>query len=148
MNERIALPRGLRTFNRAVKVLNRIGLRMGPVSLLTVPGRRSGQPRTTPVTPFEVDGRRYLFGGLPGADWVRNARAAESGTLTSGRRERRVRLVELPVAERGPILREFPVKVPNGVAMMIKAGVVGSGDPDEFEALADRCPIFRVEPLP
>lgn len=37
--------------------------------ILTVTGRTSGRPRTTPITPMYVDGKRYVVGGFPGADW-------------------------------------------------------------------------------
>ncbi|MGA6165673.1 nitroreductase family deazaflavin-dependent oxidoreductase [Amycolatopsis magusensis] len=140
----ISLPRGLRTINRVVKALQGAGLRLGDIHVLTVVGRTSGRPRSTPVTPYEVDGARYVLGGYPGADWVRNARAAAEGTLAHGRRKRRVRLIEVPVADRGPMLRAFPEKVPNGVAMMVKAGAVTEGSPEEFEANADRFTVFRV----
>ncbi|UJW34629.1 nitroreductase family deazaflavin-dependent oxidoreductase [Saccharothrix sp. AJ9571] len=140
----VSLPRGLRTINRVVKALQGSGLRLGDVHVLTVVGRKSGRPRSTPVTPYEVDGERYLLGGYPGADWVRNARVAGEGTLAHGRRKRRVRLIEVPVADRGPMLRAFPEKVPNGVDMMVKAGAVTEGSPEEFEAKADRFAVFRV----
>ena len=43
-----------------VKGLLRLGVPMGPMVLLTVRGRKSGQPRTTPVDLFEGSGRSYL----------------------------------------------------------------------------------------
>ena len=61
-------------------VLLRLGV---PVSrhespvVLTVPGRKTGKPRSTPVTPMHVDGKRYVVNGYPGADWVHNVRAAD-----------------------------------------------------------------------
>ncbi|RZQ61592.1 nitroreductase family deazaflavin-dependent oxidoreductase [Amycolatopsis suaedae] len=144
---RVTLPRGLKTMNRAVKLVQRLGLKMGPVSVLTVPGRRSGQPRSTPVTPYEVDGQRYVIGGIPGADWVSNVRAASGEcTLRQGRRVRRVRLVEVPEAERGPILREFALQLPQGVDMVVKAGVVPDGKPETFEAATGIMTAFRIDP--
>lgn len=114
--------------------------------VLTVPGRTSGKPRSTPITPFAVEGRRYVVGGFPGADWVRNARAAEAATLTQGRRSEEVRMVELPAQEARPLLRAFPTLVPTGVSFMKNAGLVTEGRPDEFEALAGRCAVFRFDP--
>jgi deazaflavin-dependent oxidoreductase (nitroreductase family) len=131
--------------NRMVRLLQRLGLDLGPVSVLTVRGRKSGQPRSTPVAPYEVAGEQYVLGGIPGADWVRNARAAGEGMLRQGKRVRRVRLIEVPEDERGPILREFAVQLPKGVEMVVKAGVVRDGTPEEFEAAADRLTVFRVE---
>ncbi len=138
------LPRWLGPANRVVVALQRRGLVIGTMRLLSVPGRRSGRLRTTPVSPLSLDGRRYIVAGLEGADWVKNARAAGWGILARGHEGERVRLVELPVEERGAVLREFPGKVPGGVPFFRQLYGV-SGDPEEFAALAPRCPVFRVE---
>ena len=115
--------------------------------VLTVPGRKSGKPRSTPITPFTVDGKRYVVGGFPGADWVRNARAADVATLTQGRRsERRAWWSSRPTTPAhccGP----FPRLVPTGVSFMKNAGLITEGRPEEFEALAGRCAVFRFDPL-
>ena len=62
--------------------LRKLGIPPGPSQVLTVPGRKSGQPRSTPMTPFDHDGGLYTVAGYPGADWAANARAAGTGTLT------------------------------------------------------------------
>lgn len=139
-------PPWLKVMNKVVVFLQRRGVAM-PMQTLTVPGRRSGRPRSTPVTPYEVDGQRYIVGGRSDLDWVRNVRAAGEGVLARGKRAVRVRLVDLPEAERGPILREFPAKVPNGVPMFLKTGSVTGPSPEEFAAAAPKCAVFRVEPL-
>lgn len=131
-------------------VLLRLGV---PVSryespvVLTVPGRKTGKPRSTPVTPMHVDGKRYVVNGYPGADWVRNVRAAERVTLSQGRRTESVRMVELGAAEARPILREFPVQVATGVDIMKRAGVLKTGAAEELESLAGRLPVFRIDPV-
>jgi len=112
--------------------------------LLSVPGRKSGGMQTTPVSPMSLEGRRYIVAGLEGADWVKNARASGRGVLARGRKEERVRLVELPVGERAAVLRAFPGKVPGGVPFFRQLYGI-SGTPEEFAALAPRCPVFRVE---
>ena len=149
-NERIRPPWWLKPLNKAFIVTSRLGLptlgKEHPV-VLTVPGRKSGKPRSTPVTPMHVDGRRYVVEGWPGADWAKNARAADEATLQQGRRSERVRMVELPVEEARPLLRVFPVQVPTGVEFMKKAGLVKDGRPEEFEALAGRCAVFRFDPV-
>lgn len=150
MGDRVAPPRWLKHANKVVMALLRLGL---PISrhespvVLTVPGRNTGRPRSTPVTPMSVDGTRYLINGYPGADWVRNVRAANQVTLRQGRRSERVRLVELSPAEARPVLREFPAQVPVGVDMMRRAGILATGTPDEAEAMAGRLPVFRVEAI-
>ncbi|RAV10682.1 deazaflavin-dependent nitroreductase [Mycolicibacterium sp. GF69] len=145
-----AAPGWLKHVNKVVMVLLRLGL---PISrhespvVLTAPGRRTGKPRSTPVTPMLVDGTRYIVNGYPGADWVHNVRAAEEVALRQGRRAERVRLVELTPKDARPVLREFPVQVPVGVDVMKRAGVLKSGSVDELEFLAGRLAVFRIEPI-
>lgn len=147
-DQRIRPPWWLKYVNKVMIGLNKLGVGgdKGPV-VLTVTGRKSGKPRTTPVTPMTVDGHRYLVAGLPGGDWAANARAAGEGTINQGRRARRVRMVEIPTDEARPLLRQFPILVPTGVGFMKNAGLVTGPNPDEFEALAGRCAVFRLDPL-
>ncbi|BBY26952.1 nitroreductase family deazaflavin-dependent oxidoreductase [Mycolicibacterium sediminis] len=114
-------------------------------AVLTVVGRRSGTPRRTPVTLYETEGSRYLVGGFPGADWVRNVRAAETAELSVAGTEERIRLVELDAASAEPILRAWPEVTPDGVAIMRDAGVIPDVTPDSLAAVAGLCPVFRVE---
>lgn len=141
------LPRWLKPANRVIVALQRRGLAIGTMRLLSIPGRKSGVLRTTPVSPLTVGGKRYIVAGLEGSDWVKNARAAGRGILARGRESERVALVELPVEERAPILRAFPREVPRGVPLFRRLYGV-TGDPAEFAALAPRCPVFRVEEDP
>ncbi|MFB1295847.1 nitroreductase family deazaflavin-dependent oxidoreductase [Mycobacterium sp. pW049] len=145
MAERIRPPWWLKYVNKAMIAVNKTGLlKDGPV-VLTVTGRKSGQPRSTPITPFEVDGQRYVVGGLPGSDWVRNAQANPDAVLVRGKSREPVRMVELPVEQARPLLRQFPILVPTGVGFMKNAGLVTGPKPDEFESLAGRCPVFRFD---
>jgi deazaflavin-dependent oxidoreductase (nitroreductase family) len=139
-------PRWLKPMNKVFVTLQRGGLKLGGMHVLTVVGRRSGKPRTTPISVMDFEGGRYVVGGFPGADWVKNARAAGEGTLACGRRREQVKLVELSVEEARPVLRAFPVITPSGVSIMKDSGVVSSDSPDEFEALAGICAVFRFEP--
>jgi deazaflavin-dependent oxidoreductase (nitroreductase family) len=149
-NERIRPPGWLKPMNKVLMVLLRLGV---PISraeapvVLTVPGRKSGRPRSTPITPMHVDGKRYVVNGYPGADWVSNVRAADQATLTQGRRAESVRMAELPPDEARRVLREFPAQVPTGVDLMKRAGVLADGTPDELEGLAGRLPVFRIDPI-
>lgn len=147
--QRIRPPWWLKPMNKLFIRLARLGLRFGgegPV-VLTVPGRKSGQPRSTPVTPMTVDGQEYIVGGFPGADWVENVRAAKQATVTRGRRHDRVQVVEVPADQARPLLRVWPTLVPTGVGFLKRAGLVSEGRPEEFEALAGRCPVFQLEPI-
>lgn len=141
-------PWWLKPANKVFMTMLRLGLpisgKEGPV-VLTVPGRKSGQPRSTPISPIYVDGTRYVVAGFPGADWEKNARAADTATLTEGRNSETVRMVELSADEARPLLRQFPALVPTGVSFMKRSGLVTDGTPEEFEALAGRCAVFRFD---
>jgi deazaflavin-dependent oxidoreductase (nitroreductase family) len=125
--------------------LNHVGLALGTQHVLTVRGRKSGKPRSTPVSLLYVDGSRYVVtGGTP--DWVRNARARGRGMLTRGRRTEQVALVELPIDERAAILREFPKQVPHGTSYFeLLLGVPINAE--ALAAAAPRCPVFRIDTI-
>ena len=144
MSDETRLPGWLKYANPAIVALQRRGVVIGTMRLLSVPGRKSGTLRTTPVSPLRVEGERYIIAGLEDADWVKNVRSAGWGILSRGRDQERVNLVELPPKECGPVLREFPHEVPHGVRYFRQLYGI-SGNPEEFEALASLCPVFRVE---
>lgn len=140
------LPRSVKPLNVLARGLNRLGIRMGPVRLLTVPGRRSGAPRTTPVTPIMVGGQRYVIAALPGADWAKNASAAGAGTLQAGRRREQITITEVTDLERKrAVAREFRRQAPRGVGFYRQLGLVCAGTPEEFAASAEKVRVFVLE---
>jgi hypothetical protein len=140
-----SLPRWLPYANRAVKVANRIGAPLGTIQVLEVPGRRSGRPQATPVSPFAVAGREYVIAGLPEGDWARNVAVAGHGTLTRGRHSRPVRLTEVTdQAARRDVVRAFPERVPHGVPFFVRLGLVDGADPDQFARASDRVRVFEI----
>ncbi|OZM78573.1 nitroreductase/quinone reductase family protein [Pseudonocardia sp. MH-G8] len=140
-------PRWLKPMNKVFLGLRRLGVGMKELPVLTVPGRKSGKPRNTPLSVLEHEGNRYLLEGFPGADWARNVRAADGlATLSTGKRSERVRLVELDPQDALPVLRVWPVRMTDGSKIMADAGVVEAVTPEAFEAVAGRCGVFRVEP--
>ena len=142
----MTLPVWLPFANRVVRGLTRLGLPLGTIHVLTVAGRRSGEPRPTPVSPLTVEGHRYVIAALPQGDWARNIRAAGQGELAQGRRRTAVTFQEVddPAVTR-KVLRAFPVEVPHGVPFMVRLGLVDRADPDQFEAIADRVAVFRLD---
>ena len=143
------LPSWLPTANRVIKALHRIGLPFGTIHVLTVPGRVSGQPRSTPVSPLVVDGRRYVIAGLPDSDWARNVRAAGRGDLARGRRRQAVALREVTDPDlRRRVVRAFPTEVPHGVEFFVRIGLVDGPTPEQFAAAADRVAVFEISALP
>jgi deazaflavin-dependent oxidoreductase (nitroreductase family) len=136
--------------NAAFKALTRMGIRVGPVKILTVPGRTSGKPRSTPISLVPLDGRRCIVVPMPQGDWARNARAAGRAQLSDGRRTEPVRLRELDHAGEADLRRRvlvaFPAAVPHGVRMLKALGLVTSAEPAEFAAAADQVSAFEVLP--
>jgi deazaflavin-dependent oxidoreductase (nitroreductase family) len=109
-------------------------------------GRRSGEPRTVPVVVTTLDGRDYLVSMLgERSEWVRNARAGGGrATLHRGGRHD-VRLVEVPVGERAPILKEYLRVAPGARPHFAQT----HHDPVEaFNAVAASYPVFRLEYAP
>jgi deazaflavin-dependent oxidoreductase (nitroreductase family) len=139
-------PAWIKEMNEGLMEQQRLGTAEYVLHVLSVPGRRSGLLRHTPLTVWErEDGERFVVGGFPAADWIRNVRAAEHATLTVGSEQETVRLVEVDVADARPVLRVWPSVTPEGVTMMRDAGVVSDTTPDALEDAAGICPVFRVE---
>jgi deazaflavin-dependent oxidoreductase (nitroreductase family) len=90
----------LHVVTRTIKLMLRLGVRVGPMMMLTVRGRKTGVARTNPVDLFESNGRHWLVATHDdNANWVRNLRAAREGTLARGRRRYVVTAAELPQQE-------------------------------------------------
>jgi hypothetical protein len=140
------LPGWLKFANRLIIAFNRLGMSFGTWYILSIPGRKTGKMRSTPISLLHVNGQRYVATGFE-TQWVKNARAVGRGILARGRKQEQVILVELPVEERPPILREFPRQVPHGVQFFEKLLNI-PGDPEALAAAAPRCPVFRLDNLP
>jgi len=91
-----------RAIIRTASVMARIG--KGPSWELTVTGRQSGEPRTVPVTPVEMNGARYLVAPFGVVAWVHNIRAAGEASLRRGGSNDRITVVEVDAKEAGPVL--------------------------------------------
>jgi hypothetical protein len=140
------LPFWVAPASRLIIGLQRMGIAFFSFHTLTISGRRSGLMRTTVVSPFTVDGRRYVlsFGDLA---WVRNARASRQGTLGRGRSRKKVAIVEILAPDSAPIASEFPRQVPAGVRFFVQTGLVEApGRPDQFAAAAPELALFRLDP--
>jgi deazaflavin-dependent oxidoreductase (nitroreductase family) len=119
---------------------------MGPNGLITVRGRRSGLPRTTPVTIISTSGRQWVTGVYGEVDWVRNLRAASRATLTVRRRTQEVTAVELEPGEAvaffrdvfGPLVRQY-----GGLAAWI-VRTIDKVDIDDPEGAAAGRPVFEL----
>src|SRR5438270_7603987 len=72
--------------NGIARRLLRLGPLIGPNALLTVRGRKSGVPRTTPVALVSIGGRRWVVGTFGDVNWVRNLRLAGKASIAVGKR--------------------------------------------------------------
>src|SRR5438445_9270571 len=112
-------PRSVSLFNPILKFLLAAGVPLGPNGLITIRGRKSGMPRTTPVAIIDVSGRRWVWAPWGEVNWVRNLRAAGRATITVRRRSEEIGATELDPAQRvaffrdvlGPLARGIPLGV-------------------------------------
>jgi deazaflavin-dependent oxidoreductase (nitroreductase family) len=147
MTAQLHVPRFVPFLNPLASRLLRLGPLMGPNALLTVRGRKSGQPRTTPVALVEAEGRRWTVGTFGNVNWVRNLRTAGEATVTVGRRTERVRAVELDRDEAAAFFAD--VLVPYAARTRIARWMLGSllGGRDILEdprGAATRRPVFEL----
>ncbi len=130
-----------RTINRGMSWLIRRGLVPGHTYLLTVVGRRSGEPRTVPVTLVENAEGRWLVAPYGVTQWVHNVRAAGQATLERRGQIEAVWLSEVGPAQAAPILKKYLRKV----AVVRPFFDVRPDSPvQEFEAEAHRHPVFEI----
>ena len=111
---------------------------MGPNVLVTIRGRTSGLPRSTPLAIIEQGGRRWIWAPYGEVDWVRNLRAAGEATITAGRRTEEVTATELDPAERaaffGDVLTPVARSMPLGLWFMRTLLGTDLRDPDAASA--------------
>jgi deazaflavin-dependent oxidoreductase (nitroreductase family) len=93
--------------NVIVRPLARAGLTGPRTHLLTVPGRRSGRPWSTPVSIVRRGDERWLVAPYGDRNWVLNARAAGWVELRRGGRRERLRVRELEPGEAVPVLQDY-----------------------------------------
>jgi deazaflavin-dependent oxidoreductase (nitroreductase family) len=135
--------RGLarRAVNRFVHVLLRLGLSPRETYLLTVAGRRSGAPRSTPVTLVKEGGRRWLVAPYGEVAWVRNLRAAGRATLSRGGRTEAIAVREVSAEDAALVLKLYVTRVPITrpyFDVRPESGLAA------FRAEAPRHPVFAI----
>jgi deazaflavin-dependent oxidoreductase (nitroreductase family) len=130
-------------FNRAVAFLTRRGVSVAGSRVLEVQGRKSGEPRRTPVNLLTFQESRYLVAPRGHTQWVRNLRASGSGRLLVGRRAEEFSAVELPDEEKPELLRAYLEKWKWEVGQFF--GGVGPDAPEEdLRRIAPDHPVFRI----
>lgn len=130
-------------FNPLVARLTTWGISVMGSRVLEVPGRVSGELRSTPVNVLTLGDERYLVAPRGVTQWVRNVRASGTAGLRLGRRTEQVELVELHDADKPEILRAYLRKWKWEVGAFFEGVGPDAGD-DELLAAAPRHPVFRI----
>jgi hypothetical protein len=104
------------------KVFNPLAMRfsLGGAATLAVPRRTSGTTQQVPVIPVEHAGARYIVSTRGESQWVKNARRSGSLELREKGHSQRYSAVEVPVAERAPIIDAYRAKAGRAVDTYFK----------------------------
>lgn len=132
-----------RVLNPLVGWLVRRGVSVAGAAVLEVVGRRSGEPRRTPVNPLTLGGERYLLAPRGETEWVRNIRVTGAAALLRGRRREQIAVVEVPDAEKLPVIREY-LRVWAWEVGAFFEGLSATSSDDEVIAVAGGFPVFRI----
>jgi deazaflavin-dependent oxidoreductase (nitroreductase family) len=136
-------------FNPIARRLLGVGVPMGPNALLTVRGRTSGLPRSTPVAVLEIDGRRWIVGTFGDVNWVRNLRAAGEATLTVKGRPEAVQATALTTSEAASFFKDIlgPYARRTPLIRFVLNRVLGAGEllTDPLGS-AKRKTVFELRP--
>lgn len=108
---------------------------------LEVEGRRTGHPHRIAVVIAKHDGQEYLVSMVGEREWVKNVRAAGGDAYLVSRRRRRVRLQEVSIDRRAPIIKEYLRVAPGGRPHI---GLGPAASIAECERAAPNYPVFRI----
>lgn len=143
---RTGRPGGLARFLNRLDARTYGAGRLSPKEAMTleVVGRTSGKVVSLPVVVADLNGQRYLVSMLGNdANWVLNVRAADGHAVLRRDGSERVHLVDVPVAERAPIIKRY-LDVAPGARPHV--AVERTAPLPEIERIAPDHAVFRVEP--
>jgi deazaflavin-dependent oxidoreductase (nitroreductase family) len=132
-----------RVFNPIVARLTNWGISLWGSRVLSVPGRTSGEIRSTPVNVLTVGERRFLVAPRGETQWVLNVRAAGGCSLRVGRRVESVQVRELDDHTKPEILRPYLRRWKWEVGQFFD-GVGPDSSDDELLAIAPNHPVFEI----
>jgi deazaflavin-dependent oxidoreductase (nitroreductase family) len=129
--------------NPLVAVLTRLGFSVKGSHVLAVRGRSSGEWRTVPVNPLDLDGHRYLVAPRGNTEWVKNIRVAGGGELRLGHKVQPIHVTELTDAEKPPVIREYLRRWKWEVGTFFE-GLDETATDEQILAVAPGFPVFAV----
>lgn len=136
--------------NHIAPRITALGLTHGSVTLEVI-GRTSGKPIRLSVTQVRRDGRTYLVALRGESNWVKNVRAAGGRATRIAGRRTPIQLVEVPPAQRAPILLAYVNQraFTHSGAQSARHFFGLSSRPTlaEMAAVAEGYPVFEVRPL-
>jgi deazaflavin-dependent oxidoreductase (nitroreductase family) len=130
--------------NRIMIGLTKLGISVAGSRALEVTGRKTGEPRRTPVNLLEYDGGRYLVAPRGQTQWVKNIRVNPAAKLLKGRNAEPVTLTEVTGPDRVPLLRAYLEKWKWEVGAFFD-GVGPDASDEELAKIAPDHPAFKVE---
>jgi deazaflavin-dependent oxidoreductase (nitroreductase family) len=141
------VPRRVRLFSPILKLLLAAGVPLGFNRLVTIRGRKSGLPRTTPIAVIEVSGRRWVWAPWGEVQWVRNLRAAGRATITVRGRKEEVSATELDPTQRVGFFRDVAGPVARGIPFGVWfIRIIDGVDLDRPLDAAEGRPVFELHP--
>jgi deazaflavin-dependent oxidoreductase (nitroreductase family) len=130
-----------RALNALVRPLARLGVTGPRTHLLTVRGRKTGKPWSTPVSIVQKRDGRWLVAPYGDRNWVKNARAAGWVELRRGRRYEHLAVRELSPEAAVPVLREY-LRLGRVTRRFFDVTLASSRD--EWLAEAPQHPVFEL----
>ncbi len=127
--------------NAAVWFGVRMGIAPKRFYLLTVRGRKSGRPRSTPIIVLARGDERWLVAPYGERAWVRNARAAGQVTLGRGFQKETLAVEEVGALEAAPVLKQYLSKTPITRRFFKVTPAASLAD---FVREAPQHPVFRL----
>ena len=141
------VPKWVPIFSAIARPLLSAGVPMGPNRLITIRGRRTGLPRSTPITIIEHAGRRGLISPFGETDWVRNLRIARRAIISRGRQRELVTADELAPLDAADFIRE--VLAPHARRTRLGSWIVRNLDRIDYDNPAEAArgrPVFEIHP--
>jgi deazaflavin-dependent oxidoreductase (nitroreductase family) len=120
------------------------GIGPSQLYLLTVLGRKTGVPHSTPVSVVVDGAARYLVAPYGEVEWVRNARTAGVVTLTRKGQSERFSVTPLAPVQAGPILSQYLKLEP---VIRPYFDLPANASAEAFEAQVPTHPVFSLKPV-
>jgi deazaflavin-dependent oxidoreductase (nitroreductase family) len=114
---------------------------IGRTQIMTATGRKSGRPRSVPVSPIVVDGVEFIVSPYGQVGWVRNVRANPAVGIRHGSTQREVRLEEAEGERAAAVVAAYHARerYARGYMDVPKNPTLG-----DFEARLGQFPVFEV----